>query len=730
MRVLLKPTRRDHDGVPAPDAADRATTSSTPSTTSTSPTSRSLTVQKVFAAHGLTLFDVEELADARRLAAHLRPAPGDTRRCRCTIASSTLGGREEPRGLDELDAYARFGPQVQETKRQLLSFLIDAKSGGKSVVGYGAPGKGNTLLNYCGIRTDFLDYTVDRNPYKQGNFLPGTHIPICAPEKIRETTAGLRADPALEPQGRDHRARMPSSASGAGSSWCRFPRSRSIRDGPAVPPDIRMREHSMKTAADVVRADLDYLLARAARGMAGHGRAAPADHRRRRLPRLLLHAGRDRTTTARARQGRPDRHHGLRQLRRAARRPGSTSCARRARLTLVPPRHAPCRCRPISVPFDYIIHARLDRLADLLPRPSGRDDGRQHQRSAQPARLRPRRAADTAATRCAGFLFFSSSEIYGDPAPDAIPTPEDYRGFVSCTGPRACYDEAKRYRRDHVHGVRAAVRRAGAHRPALQQLRPGPEDQRRPRDARTSPATCWRAATSSCSRTARPRARSATSPTRSSGYYKVLVRGRDGEPYNVGTETPGDLDARAGRAAWSRPPARLFGYQGKFVMQARAGPRLPGRQPQPALPDHREGARASSATTRRSPSTTGCDRTLLWYHDNQDAVPEPGPRPRRRDEAALMRVSIIGTGYVGLVTGACLAEKGHEVVCVDTDAAKVDGDRARRGTVPRAGARRAAGAARRARGCRATTDLRGGGAGLGPHAARGRHAVRRPDASI
>jgi hypothetical protein len=76
---------------------------------------------------------------------------------------------------------------VRETKRKLLEFLITAKQAGKTIVGYGAPGKGNTLLNYCGIRTDFLDYTVDRNPYKQGRFLPGTHIPIYAPEHIRET---------------------------------------------------------------------------------------------------------------------------------------------------------------------------------------------------------------------------------------------------------------------------------------------------------------------------------------------------------------------------------------------------------------------------------------------------------------------------------------------------------------------------------------------------------------
>jgi len=76
---------------------------------------------------------------------------------------------------------------VRETKRKLLEFLIHARRSGKRVVGYGAPGKGNTLLNYCGIRTDFLDYTVDRSPYKQGRYTPGTHIPIRHPDRIRET---------------------------------------------------------------------------------------------------------------------------------------------------------------------------------------------------------------------------------------------------------------------------------------------------------------------------------------------------------------------------------------------------------------------------------------------------------------------------------------------------------------------------------------------------------------
>jgi hypothetical protein len=94
---------------------------------------------------------------------------------------------EEQHGLNAIESYATFEQQVRQTKRNLLEFLIRAKNAGKSVAGYGAPGKGNTLLNYCGIRTDFLDYTVDRNPYKHGKFTPGTHIPIFPPDKIDET---------------------------------------------------------------------------------------------------------------------------------------------------------------------------------------------------------------------------------------------------------------------------------------------------------------------------------------------------------------------------------------------------------------------------------------------------------------------------------------------------------------------------------------------------------------
>ena len=95
--------------------------------------------------------------------------------------------REKELGFETFEYYALFEEKVKETKRKLIEFLIQVKREGKTIVGYGAPGKGNTLLNYCGIRTDFLDYTVDRNPHKQGNFLPGTHIPVYHPDKIKET---------------------------------------------------------------------------------------------------------------------------------------------------------------------------------------------------------------------------------------------------------------------------------------------------------------------------------------------------------------------------------------------------------------------------------------------------------------------------------------------------------------------------------------------------------------
>jgi hypothetical protein len=135
---------------------------------------------------GLTVFDVTELSThGGSLRVFARHAADDTRPVGPSVAR--LLAVEAGAGLDTLAAYARFQARVQESKRSLLSFLIQAKRDGRQVVGYGAPGKGNTLLNYCGIRSDFVDYTVDRNPHKQGKFLPGTHIPIHAPDRIAET---------------------------------------------------------------------------------------------------------------------------------------------------------------------------------------------------------------------------------------------------------------------------------------------------------------------------------------------------------------------------------------------------------------------------------------------------------------------------------------------------------------------------------------------------------------
>jgi hypothetical protein len=144
------------------------------------------TVERVFAAHGLTIFDVQELSthggSLRIYARHSENTEESvTRRVR------DLRVKEEAAGFMRLETYLCFAQKVEETKRNLLNFLIKAKREGKFIAGYGAPGKGNTLLNYCGIRTDFLDYVVDRSPYKHGKFLPGSHIPIFHPRKIRET---------------------------------------------------------------------------------------------------------------------------------------------------------------------------------------------------------------------------------------------------------------------------------------------------------------------------------------------------------------------------------------------------------------------------------------------------------------------------------------------------------------------------------------------------------------
>ena len=182
--------RRADDGVPAPRADWSTATSSTPSTTSTSPTSpsspssasspptaSSSSTSRSCATHGGSL----------RIYARHKPASADGLRSRTPRVGDLLAreralGRRDARLLRRLRRAACARPSAA-----LLEFLIRAKRAGKSIVGYGAPAKGNTLLNYCGVRGDFLDYTVDRSPHKQGRFLPGTRIPIRAPEAIFET---------------------------------------------------------------------------------------------------------------------------------------------------------------------------------------------------------------------------------------------------------------------------------------------------------------------------------------------------------------------------------------------------------------------------------------------------------------------------------------------------------------------------------------------------------------
>ena len=142
-------------------------------------------VERVFASHGLALYDVEEIpthgGSLRIYAAHEAAGLPVGERAR------ELKAREQMAGFDQIETYLSFTEQVKEAKRKLLEFLIQEKRNRKTIVAYGAAAKGVTLLNYCGVRTDFIDYVVDISPYKQGYHMPGVHIPICHPDKIKET---------------------------------------------------------------------------------------------------------------------------------------------------------------------------------------------------------------------------------------------------------------------------------------------------------------------------------------------------------------------------------------------------------------------------------------------------------------------------------------------------------------------------------------------------------------
>lgn len=140
------------------------------------------TLERILRAHGLRVFDVERLpthgGSLRVLACHARASRADG------PGLADVRAEEAEARLDDVATFDGFAERVRETKRRLLSLLIGLKDRGARIAGYGAPGKGNTLLNYCGIRTDFLDFTVDRNPYKQGRLLPGTRIPVLPPDRL------------------------------------------------------------------------------------------------------------------------------------------------------------------------------------------------------------------------------------------------------------------------------------------------------------------------------------------------------------------------------------------------------------------------------------------------------------------------------------------------------------------------------------------------------------------
>jgi hypothetical protein len=144
-----------------------------------------LAVTRIFEAHELHVFDVERLSThggSLRIYASHQNSPRWPRQ----TSVAALLEEERRAGLDNLSTYSDFSARINATKRDLLSFLIDAKRLGKKIVGYGAPAKGNTLLNFCGVRTDFLEFTVDLSPHKQGMFLPGTRIPVVQPARIFE----------------------------------------------------------------------------------------------------------------------------------------------------------------------------------------------------------------------------------------------------------------------------------------------------------------------------------------------------------------------------------------------------------------------------------------------------------------------------------------------------------------------------------------------------------------
>ena len=277
------------------------------------------------------------------------------------------------------------------------------------------------------------------------------------------------------------------------------------------------------------------------------------------------------------------------------------------------------RCPTMSPTCDWVIHAAGIASPTFY---------RQHPIETMDANINGLRnlldhASNAARTRASAAQASCSTRAARSTAtrdPDAIPTPEDYRGNVSCTGPRACYDESKRYGETLCVNFAAAARPARHDGAAVQQLRPGPEDHRRPRDPRLRARHPRRARHRDALRRLADSARSATSPTPSSATTRCWCAGEPGEPYNIGVDEPGDLDARAGRAHAPRSARELFGYQGRVVRRGQSR------------------GRTTSSTTRRAAARSSTKaRGELGYDPVDRSRRGPAPlaalvrrQPRRR----------------------------------------------------------------------------------------------------